>query len=195
MRAAVIHQVGGPTVFRIEEVADPAPGPGEVVVDLRAASVNRRDRSIRAGVLKPRTIGGQGEGAVSFPLILGSDGAGVVSELGAGVESVEAGDEVIINPSLNWGDSDQSPGPGWETLGVPRQGTYAERIAVPADFVARKPAHMSWAEAAALPLGGLTAWRAVVSKGKVSAGGWSAFGAPASPLSSYKYEIHSNIHK
>jgi NADPH:quinone reductase-like Zn-dependent oxidoreductase len=170
MKAAVIHEVGEPSVFRFEDVANPHPGPGEVVVDLRAASVNRRDRSIRAGTLKPRTIGGQNEQPVSFPLILGSDGAGVVSELGEGVESVAAGDEVIINPSLNWGDSDQSPGPNWETLGVPRQGTYAERIAVPAAFVAPKPRHMSWAEAAALPLGGLTAWRAVVTKGRISAG-------------------------
>ena len=170
MRAAVIHEFGDPSVFRLVDVADPAPRPDEVVVDLRAASVNRRDSGIRSGALVPRAIGGQSEQAAAFPLILGSDGAGVVSEVGAGVDGVAVGDEVVINPSLNWGDRDESPGPSWETLGVPRQGTYAERIAVPAAFVSPKPAHLSWAEAAALPLAGLTAWRAVVSKARVGQG-------------------------
>ena len=73
-------------MFKIEDVADPWLRPGEVVVDLRAASVNRRDRGIRAGSLVPRAIGGQSEQQASFPLVLGSDGAGVVSELGSGVE-------------------------------------------------------------------------------------------------------------
>jgi zinc-binding alcohol dehydrogenase/oxidoreductase len=94
----------------------------------------------------------------------------VVSELGKGVTTVAVGDEVVINPSLNWGEKDESPGPAWETLGVPRQGTYAERIAVPAASVSPKPARLSWAEAAALPLAGLTAWRAVVSKARVRSG-------------------------
>ncbi len=170
MKAAVIREVGDASVFKIEEVADPVAQPGEVVVDLRAASANRRDRAIRAGVLLPRAIGGQSEGQASFPMVLGSDGAGVVSELGEGVSSVAVGDEVVINPSLNWGDSDESPGPNWETLGVPRQGTYAERIAVPAAFVAPKPGRLSWTEAAAIPLAGLTAWRAVVTKARISAG-------------------------
>jgi NADPH:quinone reductase-like Zn-dependent oxidoreductase len=170
MKAAVIHQFGGPSVFRLEEVDDPVPGSGEVVVDLRAASVNRRDRGIRSGALTPRAIGGQSEQVASFPLILGSDGAGVVTELGSGVRSLSLGQEVVINPSLNWGDNGGSPGPMWETLGVPRQGTYAEKIAVPAEFVVRKPAHLSWLEAAVVPLAGLTAWRAVVSKARVRPG-------------------------
>ena len=164
MKAAVIREYGDASVFALEDVADPVAGPGEVVVDLRAASVNRRDRGIRAGSLVPRAIGGQSEQPPTFPLILGSDGAGVVSELGSGVGGVAVGDEVVINPSLNWGESDESPGPDWETLGVPRQGTYAERIAVPAAFVAPKPPRLTWCEAATVPLAGLTAWRAVVTK-------------------------------
>jgi zinc-binding alcohol dehydrogenase/oxidoreductase len=170
MKAAVIREYGDASVFALEEVADPVAGPGEVVVDLRAASVNRRDRGIRAGSLVPRAIGGQSEQQPTFPLILGSDGAGVVSEIGTGVGGVAVGDEVVINPSLNWGESDEAPGPDWETLGVPRQGTYAERIAVPAAFVAPKPPRLTWAEAAAVPLAGLTAWRAVVTKARVAAG-------------------------
>jgi zinc-binding alcohol dehydrogenase/oxidoreductase len=170
VRAAVIREYGDASVFRIEDVADPAPARGEVVVALRAASVNRRDRGIRAGSLVPRAIGGQSEQQPTFPLILGSDGAGVVVEIGEAVESVAVGDEVVINPSLNWGESNDSPGPDWETLGVPRQGTYAEKIAVPAAFTAPKPQRLTWAEAASVPLAGLTAWRAVVTKGSVVAG-------------------------
>jgi NADPH:quinone reductase-like Zn-dependent oxidoreductase len=170
VKAAVIREHGDASVFMLEEVADPVPRSGEVVVDLRAASVNRRDRGLRAGSLVPRAIGGQSEQRPAFPLVLGSDGAGVVAEVGGGVDSVALGDEVVINPSLNWGESDESPGPDWETLGVPRQGTYAEKIAVPAAFVAPKPPRLTWAEAAAIPLAGLTAWRAVVTKGRVVAG-------------------------
>jgi zinc-binding alcohol dehydrogenase/oxidoreductase len=170
VKAAVIRAYGDASVFSIEDVPDPVPAAGEVVVALRAASVNRRDRGIRAGSLVPRAIGGQREQEPAFPLILGSDGAGVVAELGENVDSVSLGDEVVINPSLNWGDSDGSPGPGWETLGVPRQGTYAERIAVPAAFLAPKPTRLSWTEAAVVPLAGLTAWRAVVTKAGVAAG-------------------------
>ena len=170
MKAAVICEYGDASVFALEDVADPVPGLGEVVVDLRAASVNRRDRGIRAGSLVPRAIGGQSEQQPTFPLILGSDGAGVVSEVGVGVGGVAVGDEVVINPSLNWGERDESPGPDWETLGVPRQGTYAERIAVPAAFIAPKPPRLTWYEAAVVPLAGLTAWRAVVTKARVAAG-------------------------
>jgi len=170
VKAAVIREYGDASVFRLEDVTDPVPRPGEVVVALRAASVNRRDRGIRAGSLVPRAIGGQSEQPPTFPLILGSDGAGVVEALGDGVAMVSVGDEVVINPSLNWGDSNESPGSAWETLGVPRPGTYAEKIAVPAEFVAPKPARLTWAEAAAVPLAGLTAWRAVVTKAGVASG-------------------------
>lgn len=170
MKAAVIRGYGDASVFRLEDVPDPVPKRGEVVVDLRAASVNRRDRGIRAGSLVPRAIGGQSEQQPTFPLILGSDGAGVVTQIAEGVDSVAVGDEVVINPSLNWGPSSEAPGPDWETLGVPRQGTYAERIAVPAAFVAPKPARLTWAEAASVPLAGLTAWRAVVTKAAVVGG-------------------------
>ena len=111
MKAAVIREYGDASVFRIEDVADPIPRSGEVVVALRAASVNRRDRGIRAGSLVPRAIGGQSEQQPTFPLILGSDGAGVVAELGEGVEAVAVGDEVVINPSLNWGRATSRPGP------------------------------------------------------------------------------------
>lgn len=129
---------------------DPEPGPGEVRIDLVAAALNRRDWWIRIG------------GKVELPAVLGSDGAGIVSAVGAGVRGVEAGDEVVIYPGRGWGDAEQASEPGFELLGVPRQGTYAERVVVAAEQVRPRPAGWSWAETAALPVAGLTAWRALV---------------------------------
>ena len=83
--------------------------------------------------------------------------------MGSGVEHVEVGDEVVINPSLDWGDHEYAPGPDFRILGVPDQGTYAERIVVNASQLRPRPHGYTWIEAAALPLGGLTAWRAVVT--------------------------------
>ena len=80
------------------------------------------------------------------------------------------GDEVVINPSVGWGDGEDAPAEGWAILGVPRQGTYAERIAIPADHVRPRPAELTWHESAALPLAGLTAWRALVTRGRVQPG-------------------------
>ena len=133
------------------ELPDPEPGPGEVRIDLVAAALNRRDWWIRRG----RDI--------DLPVVLGSDGTGVVSALGEGVEGIHAGDEVVINPALDWGDGEEAPGPDFRILGVPDQGTYAERIVVAGHQVRPKPPAYTWIEAAALPLAGLTAWRATVT--------------------------------
>ncbi len=121
------------------------PGPGEVLVDLIAAALNRRDWWIRRG------------GKVTLPQVLGSDGAGVVSAVGPDVEGVAVGDEVVLYPGRNWGPSEAAPGADFEILGVPSQGTYAERICVRYDNVRPRPAGWSWAETAALPVAGLTA--------------------------------------
>jgi NADPH:quinone reductase-like Zn-dependent oxidoreductase len=88
----------------------------------------------------------------------------VVRSLGAGVAGVAEGDEVVILPSLGWGGGEEAPAPGFRILGGPDDGTYAELIRVPAENVYPKPAALSWEEAAALPLAGLTAWRALVSR-------------------------------
>jgi NADPH:quinone reductase-like Zn-dependent oxidoreductase len=147
----VVHLTGfgGPEVLQPAEAPDPEPRPGHVVVDLERAALNHRDVWIREGRPGP------------LPAILGSDGAGVVSAVGPGVESVSPGDEVVINPSLDWGDRDDAPGPDFRILGVPDQGTYAERIVIAAHQVRPRPAGWSWDECAAFPLGGLTAWRAL----------------------------------
>ena len=157
MRAITLHTHGGPEQLIPAEIPDPTPLPDEVVVDLTAAALNRRDVWQRASP--------GNDGAV-----LGSDGAGIVSARGSDVTGVAVGDEVVINPSVGWGDAEDAPADGWAILGVPRQGTYAERIAIPADHVRPRPHELTWHESAALPLAGLTAWRALVTRGRVQPG-------------------------
>src|ERR671933_823410 len=160
MKAIVLHDVSEPEALRPEEVADPTPGPGEAVVRLRAAALNRRDLYICRGQYA----------GLRFPIIPGSDGVGEVAAVGSGVARVAAGDQVVINPSLEWGDNPRVPGPKWRILGSPDDGTFAEMVTVPADSLFPRPAGLSDEEAAALPLAGLTAYRAVVTRGGVRDG-------------------------
>jgi zinc-binding alcohol dehydrogenase/oxidoreductase len=160
VRAIVQRETGGPEVLRLEEVADPVPGPGEVVVRLRAAAVNHRDLYIRTG----RYAG------ITMPVIPGSDGAGEVAALGEGVGGLTVGQAVVINPSLAWGDDPRIQGPQWRILGLPDDGTYAQLVRVPARQVQPKPEPLSWEEAAAVPLAGLTAYRAVATRAEVRPG-------------------------
>src|SRR6476659_1080537 len=157
MRAIILHTHGGPEQLIPAEIPHPTTLPDEVVVDLTAAALNRRDVWQRAA---PGNNGA----------VLGSDGAGRVSALGSDVTGVEIGDEVVINPSVGWGDAEDAPAEGWAILGIPRQGTYAERIAIPAADVRPRPHELTWHESAALPLAGLTAWRALVTRGRVQPG-------------------------
>lgn len=160
MKAIVVREPGGVDKLRYEDVADPVPGPGDVRVRLEYAGLNRRDLYARMGQY-PR---------VRFPAIPGSDGAGVVDAVGAGVEALEAGDAVIIYPALNWGEDERAPSRAFEILGIPTDGTYAEQIVVPAANVFPKPGYLTGPEAAALPLVGLTAYRCLFARGKLEAG-------------------------
>jgi len=159
VQAIRMNEPGGPEVLVLETVPDPEPGPGQVVVSLMAAALNRRDVFVRKGVAK-----------VPLPLTPGSDGAGVVHAVGTGVFGVAEGDEVVILPSLSWGADLRAPGPGFRILGGPDQGTYAEQIVIPAENVFPKPSRLSWHEAAALPLAGLTAWRALMTRARIIPG-------------------------
>lgn len=150
MRAVELRSFGAPEGLILAVRPDPQPGPGEVRVDLVAAALNRRDWWIRTG------------GKVELPVVLGSDGAGVVSALGPDVGGVAVGDEVVIYPGRDWGEREEAPAAGFELLGVPRQGTYAERVVVDAGQIRPRPPGWSWAQSAALPVAGLTAWRALV---------------------------------
>lgn len=160
MRAVVLRALGAPEVLQIEDVPDPRPGPGEVVIRLRAAALNHRDVWIRKGQYA----------GIKLPIILGSDGAGVVVETGPDVDAAWHGRAVVIDPSFNWGDDERAQGPGFQILGLPRDGTYAELVTVPADRLHDKPAPLSFEEAAAVPLASVTAYRALVTRAQVTAG-------------------------
>ena len=145
MRAVRVHEGGE---LRYEEAPDPVAGPDEVVVELRAAAVNRRDLLVR----NPPGPAYQ----FDLPLIPGSDGAGMRRD---------TGEEVVIYPGLGWGPREDAAGPDWRILGGPDDGTYAELVKVPAENVFPKPARFSWEEAAAFPLAALTAYRALFEIG------------------------------
>jgi zinc-binding alcohol dehydrogenase/oxidoreductase len=160
MKAVVLRELGGPENLRYEDAPDPQPGAGEVVVKLKNAALNHRDVWIRKGLYA----------GIKLPVILGSDGAGVVAEVGTGVDRSLVGQEVIINPSLCWGTDERAQSSEFKILGLPDDGTYAEYVKVAAEYVHPKPANLSFEEAAAIPLAGLTAYRAVVTRAQVKAG-------------------------
>ena len=142
MKAVFYEQYGSPDVLQYGEQPDPKVGPDSVLVDVRAASVNPVDWKITAGYL---------DGALPtyFPVIPGWDVAGVVVQPGPSVTEFEAGDEVIGYLRM-------------DTVGL---GTFAEQVAAPVRTLARKPRNVSWAEAATMPLAGLTAYQSLQAVG------------------------------
>jgi NADPH:quinone reductase-like Zn-dependent oxidoreductase len=160
MRAVRLHQIGGPENLKIDELPDPEPPPGGAVIRIEAAALNHRDVFIRQG-LYPK---------IQLPAILGADGAGVVESVAPGADRSWVGRKVVIVPFDSWGDDPRVPGKDFLIRGMPRPGTFAEKIALPLDRLAPMPEHLSFAEAAALPLGGLTAYRALVTRGEVKKG-------------------------
>jgi zinc-binding alcohol dehydrogenase/oxidoreductase len=163
MKAMVLHELGGPDKLSYEDVPEPEPGPGETVVRLHAAALNRRDVFATYGQypgIKPDIL----------PCVLGSDGSGEVVACGDGADGPAEGAEVVINPALYWGDDPRKPGKEYRILGLPDDGTFAQFVKVLAGSVFPKPSHLSYEEAAAIPLGALTAYRALVSRGGVKEG-------------------------
>ncbi|MGI9228608.1 MAG: zinc-binding dehydrogenase [Gammaproteobacteria bacterium] len=160
MKAVVLETTGGPEELQIKDVPTPEPAAGEVRVKLEHSALNRRDYWLTVG----RYPGAQ------LPGIAGSDGVGVVDAAGAGVDAALIGKRVVVYPAREWGDRQEAFGPDFRVLGIPDQGTFAEYICAPASDVYDQPQHLSSEQAAAVPLGGLTAWRAVVTQGGVSAG-------------------------
>jgi NADPH:quinone reductase-like Zn-dependent oxidoreductase len=148
---AVLVQEGGAISYG--DHPDPVPGPGEVVVELKAAAVNRRDLLVR-NPPGPAYV-------FPLPLVPGSDGAGIRRD---------TGEEVVIYPGLHWGSREDAAGQDWRILGGPDDGTYAELVKVPVENVFPKPARMSWEEAAAFPLAALTAYRGLFETGALVGG-------------------------
>ena len=145
MKAVRIHEDGGPEVLRYEDAPDPVPADGEVLVELRAASLNHLDLWVR-----------KGQPSVPKPRILGADGAGV---------RVDTGERVVINPGLPHGDQ-------ITVIGEHTDGTHAELIAVPQANVHPLPDSISFEEAAAFPLVFETAYRMLVTRAGLREGEW-----------------------
>jgi len=143
MKAIVLESAENP-IF-LKEVDKPMLQAGEVLVQVKAAALNRRDHWITIGKYA----------GIQYPTILGSDGAGIVVEVGDGVDKTWIGKEVIINPSNDYGDSADFQGKDFKILGLPDDGTFAEYVKTQAQYLYAKPAHLSWEQAAAIPLAGL----------------------------------------
>ncbi|MFD1885123.1 quinone oxidoreductase family protein [Paenibacillus wenxiniae] len=156
---AIIH-TGGSGIEHLQQTEMPErfPGTGEVKIRLKAAGLNHRDLFLMAA-----------RNEHDVPLILGSDGAGMIEAVGADVDELLIGTEVIINPCLDWVKTDEVPSVP-NILGGPTSGTLAEYVIVPQANVVRKPAYLSWEEAGGLSLAALTAYRALFTKGHVQPG-------------------------
>lgn len=153
MKALVLKDKGSP--LELQSVKDPVAEDGEAIVELSAAALNHRDAWIRQGLYAN----------LSYPVILGSDGCGKVFSAGTNTDKHWEGKEVIINPSLHWGDASTHQHPkDFRILGMPDHGTFAQFVKVPVLNLADKPEHLSIEEAAAIPLAGLTAFRGLFKR-------------------------------
>ncbi|MEC1970125.1 zinc-binding dehydrogenase [Bacillus cereus] len=135
-----------------------SPNAGKVKIKLKAAGLNHRDLFI---------INNRKE--MDLPLVIGSDGSGIVTEIGEGVSNITLHTEVIINPSIGWEHATEVPELP-EVLGGPKDGTFAEYVIVPAENVVEKPAYLTWEESGVLSLSALTAYRALFTKGRLKCG-------------------------
>lgn len=177
MKALILHENVTPTAatatpsttsskerktyrLSIDETPKPTLQAGEALVCMKAAALNHRDEWIRKGQYARIREG----------VIVGSDGCGVVEEVASSADQHWLGKEVVMNPSLGWGENPRVQDRNYSILGLPVNGTFAEYCAVPVQNLYAKPPHLSAAEAAALPLAALTAYRAVRTHGEVTTG-------------------------
>ena len=160
MKAVVLKEVGGPDQIVIEEVDTPEPAAGEVRVKLKASALNRRDFWMTGGMYP----------GMQLPCIPGSDGSGIVDAVGSDTDAGLVGKEVVVYPARAWGNDERAPAKEFRVLGMPDQGTFAEFICVPNTDIYDKPPHLNWEQAAAIPLAGLTSWRAVVTHAELQSG-------------------------
>ncbi|MDA7915549.1 alcohol dehydrogenase catalytic domain-containing protein, partial [bacterium] len=131
--------VGKKVPLELQQREDLTPGAGQVIVRLNTAALNRRDYWITVGLYP----------GIKPPVVLGSDGAGVVSACGDGVDGGWQGQEVILNPGIGWGDDPAVQGEQFRILGLPEDGTFASEVAVPVKQLQRKPECLTWEESAA----------------------------------------------
>lgn len=155
MKALVLEGIGKPLVLK--EVAKPVLQSGDVLVKIKSAAFNRRDYWISQGKYA----------GLKFPIVLGSDGSGIVAEVFDEKDKHWLNQEVVINPGSNWGEDENFQSPEFKILGLPDDGTFAEYVKVSATNLYLKPKHLDFNHAAAFPLAGLTAYRALFTKGKL----------------------------
>lgn len=158
MQAIVLEELN--QKLAVKEVETPSISENEVLVKVHAAAFNHRDLWIQKGQYA----------GIRFPIILGSDASGIVSKIGANVNAYWLNKEVIINPSLNWGNNPRVQAKDYVILGTPNDGTFAEYVKVEAKLLHAKPNHLSFEQAAAFPLGGLTGFRATMKRAAAKAG-------------------------
>lgn len=158
MRAAVLRELKNLDKLVVEDIEDPQPGPGEAVVRIKAAAMNHRDVWILHGMYP----------GIQVPVVPGSDGCGIVMAVGEGAEESWVGKTVIINPSLNWGDNPGVQGENYHILGMPTNGTFAKYVKIPVGNLVEKPVYLDDEQASAVPLAGLTGFRALVTQGNAT---------------------------
>jgi len=167
MRAVAIHEHGGPEQLRLGELPDPAVGPGQIRLRVRASALNHLDIWVRKGWPGLR---------LSYPHILGADIAGEVESVGPGVVGVQAGDRALLAPGESCGTCEQCLAGRdnlcgrYKILGEQRAGGYAELVTVPAANLLPYPEGLDFPQAAALPLTFQTAWQMLVEKARVRPG-------------------------
>jgi zinc-binding alcohol dehydrogenase/oxidoreductase len=158
MRAVRLDELGGPVNLHVAEIPDPEPPAGWIAVRIKRAAFNRRDVFITQGLYP----------GIELPKTLGSDGTGTVAALGAGVTGPAVGTPVVIDPEIGWSDTTFHASGNSSVLGMPLDGTFADLIVVPAENVYERPPGLSDDEAAAIPLAGLTAYRATFTRGRIT---------------------------
>ncbi|MGE0588439.1 MAG: zinc-binding dehydrogenase [Cyclobacteriaceae bacterium] len=157
MKALVLT---GPRTIEIKDIPKPEIKSGHALVKMKGVALNRRDDWIREGKY-PR---------IKYGVTLGSDGAGVVESVFDEIHKPWEGQEVVINPNMGWGSDPEVQSHDYTILGMPVDGTFAEYLLVNVDRLHHKPFHLDFLQAATLPLGGLTAYRALFRRGGLKPG-------------------------
>lgn len=158
MKAIILEELNQP--LSVKETTLPELAPHEALVKVHAAAFNHRDLWIQKGQYA----------GIRFPIILGSDGSGIVQKVGTAVGQNWVGKEVIMNPSMNWGNDPRVQAKDYVILGTPHNGTFAEYVKTDARLLFEKPEHLSFEQAAALPLAGLTGFRALMKRAAAKSG-------------------------
>lgn len=161
MKAYRLHEFGGPDSLKCEEILGPVPGPGQILVRLRAASLNFRDLMVSKGIYNPR---------LKLPIIPMSDGAGEVVATGAGATRFKPGDRVVGCFAPAWLDGPMTEENARSALGADANGVLAEEAVYPEDALLPIPSHLGFEEAATLPCAAVTAWHALVESGDIKPG-------------------------